>query len=53
MTDKWQDRVWEAQLLSDPAVREFLKQQDIVLTNWHEIMKRFEAVSEAREVEQE
>jgi predicted glycoside hydrolase/deacetylase ChbG (UPF0249 family) len=52
MTDKWQDRAWEAQLLSDPAVREFLQQQDLVLTNWHEIMKRFEAVSEARKVEQ-
>ncbi len=51
MTDKWQDRAWEAQLLNDPEVREFLKQQDLVYTNWHEIMKRFEAVGAARDVE--
>ncbi|MHB8957274.1 MAG: ChbG/HpnK family deacetylase [Pirellulaceae bacterium] len=53
MSDQWQDRVWEAQLLADPEVREFLSQQDLVLTNWHEIMKRFEAVNEAPEVEDE
>jgi hypothetical protein len=53
MSDKWQDRAWEAQLLSDPEVREFLKQQDLVFTNWREIMKRFEAVSEARDVKDE
>ncbi len=51
MTDKWQDRAWEAQLLNDPEVREFLKQQDLVYTNWQEIMKRFEAVGAARDVE--
>ena len=53
MTNKWQERVWDAQLLSDPAVREFLQQQDIVLTNWHDIMKRFAAVTESREVQEE
>jgi predicted glycoside hydrolase/deacetylase ChbG (UPF0249 family) len=43
MTNKWQDRVWEAQLVADPAVKDFLKEQEIVLTNWREIMQRFEA----------
>ena len=45
MTGKWQDRVWEAQLIADPTVADFLKEQEIVLTNWREIMKRFEAAT--------
>jgi hypothetical protein len=38
----WQNRAWEAQLLADPEVREFLQKQNIVMTNWREIMARFE-----------
>ena len=38
----WQQRVWEQQLLNDEAVLEFLKKQDVVFTNWREIMARFE-----------
>jgi hypothetical protein len=53
LTDKWQNRVWEAQLLDDPAVRDALHQEGILLTNWRDIMKRFEAVGEGRPVEDE
>jgi predicted glycoside hydrolase/deacetylase ChbG (UPF0249 family) len=43
LIDQWQDRVWDAQLLSDPAVREKLQAEKVLLTNWREIMQRFEA----------
>ncbi len=36
----WQQRVWEAQLFSDPVVKEFLEDNDIIITTWKEIMKR-------------
>ncbi|QDU45705.1 hypothetical protein Mal52_42000 [Symmachiella dynata] len=38
----WQQRVWENQLLNDKAVHDFLKKQDVIFTNWREIMERFE-----------
>ncbi len=53
ITDKWQQRVWEAQLLSDPQVQAFLKSQDVVYTNWREIMQRFEAVDSVKDTEDE
>jgi predicted glycoside hydrolase/deacetylase ChbG (UPF0249 family) len=43
ITNSWQQRVWEAQLFSDPAVKEFLEKEGIVITNWKEIMTRFGA----------
>lgn len=43
ITGSWQQRVWEAQLFSDPAVKQFFKENDIEITNWTEIMKRFDA----------
>jgi predicted glycoside hydrolase/deacetylase ChbG (UPF0249 family) len=42
ITNSWQQRVWEAELFADPIVREFLKKEGIIITNWKEIMKRFE-----------
>ena len=42
ITNSWQQRVWEAQLFSDPDVIQFLKDENIIFTNWKEIMKRFE-----------
>jgi len=42
ITDRWQQHVWDAQLLSEPTLRGLLKEQDIVLTSWREIMQRFE-----------
>lgn len=43
ITGSWQQRVWEAQLFSDPAVKQFFKENDIEITTWTEIMKRFDA----------
>jgi hypothetical protein len=53
MTERCQNGVWEAQLLSDPEVHAFLEEQEIVYTNWRDIMDRFEAVSDIRESEGE
>jgi len=38
--DPWQQRVWEAQLFSDPVVKDFFNENDIIITTWKEIMKR-------------
>lgn len=42
ITRNWQDRVWDAQLLADPELKELLQQEGVVLTNWKEIMHRFD-----------
>ncbi|MEX1241246.1 MAG: polysaccharide deacetylase family protein [Cyclobacteriaceae bacterium] len=42
ITASWQQRVWEAELFSDPEVQSFLDDERILLTNWKEIMQRFE-----------
>jgi predicted glycoside hydrolase/deacetylase ChbG (UPF0249 family) len=47
LTDQWQQRVWDAQLLADPAVHEFLIGEEVLFTNWIEIMRRFEGTMPA------
>jgi len=42
ITPRWQQRVWDAQLMADADVRQALKAKDVVLTDWREIMQRFE-----------
>jgi chitin disaccharide deacetylase len=42
ITHSWQQRVWEAQLFSDPVVIKFFEDNGILSTNWKEIMERFE-----------
>jgi hypothetical protein len=42
ITGSWQQRVWEAQLFSDPVVKQYFVDNNIELTTWTEIMKRFE-----------
>ena len=42
ITGSWQQRVWESLLFADPVVHQFLKNEGIIITNWKEIMKRFE-----------
>jgi predicted glycoside hydrolase/deacetylase ChbG (UPF0249 family)/predicted neuraminidase len=42
ITNSWQQRVWEAQLFADPVVRKFLNDEGILITDWKEIMKRFD-----------
>jgi len=49
ITPRWQLRVWEQQLLSDEKVHQFLEDEGIVLTNWIEIMSRFESGAPAVE----
>ncbi len=41
ITNSWQQRVWEAELFSDPVVKKFFEDEGIVITNWKEIMDRF------------
>jgi chitin disaccharide deacetylase len=43
ITGTWQQRAWEAQMFSDPAVHAFFEREGILFTNWKEIMKRFDA----------
>ena len=42
ITGTWQQRAWEAELFADPVVIQFFKDEGIILTNWKEIMNRFE-----------
>ncbi len=42
ITDDYQQRVFDAQLLADPEVHAFLKNEDLQFTSWREIMMRFE-----------
>lgn len=37
----WKNRLWEAELLRDPQVHAALDEQQVILTNWKEIMQRF------------
>lgn len=53
ITDDWQQRVWNARLIKDPDVRAFLTQEGVVLTNWKEIMRRFEGDVTAAELGEE
>jgi hypothetical protein len=43
ITNSWQQRVWEAELFSDPVVKKFFKDNGIILTTWKDIMKRHQA----------
>lgn len=42
ITGTWQQRAWEAEMFSDPVVKQFLESEGIIFTNWKEMMKRFE-----------
>ncbi len=46
ITNSWQQRVWEAEMFSDPILIEFFEEEGIVFTNWKEIMQRFEKIDE-------
>jgi predicted glycoside hydrolase/deacetylase ChbG (UPF0249 family) len=45
----WQQRVWELQLLEDEEVLALLQSDDVILTNWREIMQRFTGAGPAVE----
>ena len=38
--NSWQQRVWESRLFFDPEVMSYLKENDVVLTSWKEVMKQ-------------
>ncbi|MFC2087693.1 polysaccharide deacetylase family protein, partial [Bacteroidota bacterium] len=42
LTKIWQYRVWQTDLLFDPLVTEVLEKDDIMYTNWKDIMQRYE-----------
>jgi len=42
LSSRWQQRVWDTQLLYDEEVDAAVKRRGIVRTNWREIMRRFE-----------
>lgn len=41
ITNSWQQRVWEAKMFSDPELISFFEEEEIIFTNWIEIMDRF------------
>jgi predicted glycoside hydrolase/deacetylase ChbG (UPF0249 family) len=41
ITGSWQQRVWESQLFSDPAVKNFFTDNGIIITTYREVMNRF------------
>lgn len=48
ITNSWQQRVWEAEMFSDPIVLEFFEKEGIIHTTWKEIMQRFQEQSNAQ-----
>ena len=42
VSERWKNQVWETKLLKDLDVQEFMEQEQVVFTNWREIMSRFE-----------
>ena len=45
ITNSWQQRVWEAQMFSDPEVIQFFKDEGVLFTNWKEMMERYKEMS--------
>jgi predicted glycoside hydrolase/deacetylase ChbG (UPF0249 family) len=41
ITNSWQQRVWEDRLFADPEVQRFIRDNDILMTDWKEVMARF------------
>ncbi len=41
ITNSWQQRVWEAEMFSDPVVKQFFVDEEILFTDYKDIMKRF------------
>jgi predicted glycoside hydrolase/deacetylase ChbG (UPF0249 family) len=41
ITNSWQQRVWEAQMFSDPDVIQFFKDEGVIFTNWIEMKERY------------
>ena len=46
MGTDWQERVWDFKLLGDEHVMKVMEEQRILVTNWRDIMRRFESGTE-------
>ncbi len=42
ITNSWQQRVWEAEMFADPELWKFFAEENIIFTNWKEMMYRFD-----------
>ncbi|MEX2403362.1 MAG: polysaccharide deacetylase family protein [Balneolales bacterium] len=42
ITNSWQQRAWEVELFADPEVQQFFKDEDLVFTDWTDLLKRFD-----------
>jgi predicted glycoside hydrolase/deacetylase ChbG (UPF0249 family) len=45
ITNSWQQRVWEDRLFADPVVQQYIKDNEIIVTDWKEVMSRFGKLS--------
>jgi len=45
ITNSWQQRSWEAQMFADEDLIQFFKDEELIFTNWKEIMQKFETIS--------
>ena len=41
ITNSWQQRAWEAEMFADPAMKKFFAEEELIFTNWREVMARF------------
>jgi predicted glycoside hydrolase/deacetylase ChbG (UPF0249 family) len=41
ITNSWQQRVWEDRLFGDPVVQGFVRDNEIIVADWKEVMDRF------------
>lgn len=41
ITNRWQQRVWEAQMFADPEVIDFLESEGVLFTNWKDMLRRY------------
>ncbi len=41
VSPRWKNRLWEAELLQDQQVHKMVDEEQVILTNWKEIMQRF------------
>jgi chitin disaccharide deacetylase len=51
ITTDWQQRVWDAQLFLDPELGAAIRDREIIVTDWRELMRRFQGGSDDEPVE--
>ena len=48
LANDWQQRVWDGKILSDEKVKQAMQEQNVIVTNWREIMQRYDGGPSAR-----